>query len=579
MQEAMGSSPITSTSLCATGWFMIGFFGVTGIFYQPQGADSGDLDIEIPPLDVMPFPDGMPTMGQAPIFSDLFEDEPIGSSGVSAADLKIKTFARFDKLTEEPKPYFKDPAYYQKLLSGEGDISKRVHQILQEFLKAEDPQDKSMYKQRLVPAYWELAGNIAGKIGSKLSDPKALLLRYGVLLPTAIDADQRQFIASLIWRSNCPEPVFYVDEWLKQVAHGRVNSSAVDETKAPQRNEAAKFNAIFEKTKGRYDAQIALVNTIAAEMHNWERMVVEHAENIAQHANSVDASGVVGPYNETQRTSFSEIGELLRKLSYSNRRLQQAHTELEGVREQLGGMQAKSEDGPEDTVVDTKMAVEEMGTIRQMAKMCVGRQGNHFPMLSKQYFRASIRDVGVRENVINIMADIEYLDAGLFLRTFKQQTNRIVPNIILIPCYGDVGICWEPFERFNRATSRGRMAIPMYPKDLRVAISSACADLRWQVAKEKAQHYWMEEGLTGWYYQWFSDNKMKGDVKDQFIADYILWLTREFDGTQKLEKPVREIFWRYMPFPQEVKDKLKLRGSVYAELCKKDLNRSMSDGY
>ena len=89
----------------------------------------------------------------------------------------------------------------------------------------------------------------------------------------------------------------------------------------------------------------------------------------------------------------------------------------------------------------------------------------------------------------------------------------------------------------------------------------------------------MEEGLTGWYYQWFSEEKLKGDVKDQFIADYILWLTKEAEGTQKLEKPVREIFWRYMPFPQDVKDKLKLRGFVYADLCKKDMNRSMSDGY
>jgi len=557
---------------------MNAFFGMTGIFYQPSGAESGDLDIEIPPLDSTPFPDGAP-ISTAPIFSDLFDDEP-GPGGLSASDLKIKTFARCDKLTEEPKNWFKDPDYYKKLLGGEGEISKRVHSTLQEFLKATDPQDKSMYKQRLVPAFWELAATIAAKTGTKLADPNVLLLRYGILLPTAIDADQRQFIASLVWRNTSGEPFYYVDEWLKEVAFGRVNSSAIDETKVPQKGEAGKINAVLEKTKGKYDAQVSLVNTIAAEMHNWELMIVEHAENIANHVQAAEYGGLVGPYNETQRSSFTEIGELLRKLSYSNRRLQMAFTELEGVREQLNNLQAKSEGASDDdAAADSKLAVEEMNTVRQMAKMCIGRQGNHFPMLSKQYFRASVRDVGIRENVINIMSEIEFLDAGLFLRTFKQQTNRIVPNIILVPCYGDVGICWEPFERHNRATSRGRIAIPMYPKDLRVAISSACADLRWQVAKEKAQHYWMEEGLTGWYYQWFSDNKMKGDVKDQFIADYILWLTRESDGTQKLEKPVREIFWRYMPFPQEVKDKLKTRGFVYSDLCKKDLNRSMSDGY
>ena len=159
------------------------------------------------------------------------------------------------------------------------------------------------------------------------------------------------------------------------------------------------------------------------------------------------------------------------------------------------------------------------------------------------------------------------------------QTNRIVPNIILIPCYGDQGVCWEPFERFNRASSRGRLAIPMYPKDLRSAVVAALGDLRWQIAKEKAQHYWMEEGLTGWYFQWFSDQKMRGDVKDAFIQDYVLWITRESEGTQKLDREVRGIFWRYTPFPQDVKDRLKNRGFVYSELYKKDQNRAMSDGY
>jgi len=103
------------------------------------------------------------------------------------------------------------------------------------------------------------------------------------------------------------------------------------------------------------------------------------------------------------------------------------------------------------------------------------------------------------------MAAVEAVDPGVFERTFKRQTNRIVPHVIIIACYGESGICWEPFERYNRATSRGRIAVPLFPKDLKNAVISALGDLRWQVAKEKAQHYWMEEGLTGNYYQWFEE--------------------------------------------------------------------------
>ena len=200
-------------------------------------------------------------------------------------------------------------------------------------------------------------------------------------------------------------------------------------------------------------------------------------------------------------------------------------------------------------------------------------------MLMKQYFRSNIRDIGTRENVIIEMATIEGIDPGVFERTFKRQTNRIVPLVVIVPCYGDTGVCWEPFERYNRATSRGRIAIPMFPKDIRTAVISALADLRWQVAKEKAQHYWMEEGLTGHYYQWFESKKMRGDVREFFIQDYILWITKESEGMQKLDKEVRPIFWRHMPFAQEIKEMLRKRAFVYDDLYKKDMNRQMSDGY
>ena len=119
----------------------------------------------------------------------------------------------------------------------------------------------------------------------------------------------------------------------------------------------------------------------------------------------------------------------------------------------------------------------------------------------------------------------------------------------------------------------------MYPRNLYYAVLTAVADLRWQVAKEKASFYWMEEGLTGNYYQWFLSEKLKGDIKEYFIRDYILWMTKEAEGVQKLPKEVRNAFWRHMPFTKEVKEKLKTRSLVYQELCQKDINRTMSDGY
>ncbi|MDT8297452.1 MAG: hypothetical protein RQ801_04055, partial [Spirochaetaceae bacterium] len=277
--------------------------------------------------------------------------------------------------------------------------------------------------------------------------------------------------------------------------------------------------------------------------------------------------------------ALNRINELLRKLSKLDKDLSLNIQKYGDADKELGKIGDKIQSMGGLSKADRGAMETELDNVRQIAKMCVGRQGNHLPFLMKNFFFPNMDLIGTRENVIRAMDQVEQVDPGVFRRTFRQKTNRIVPHTIIVPCYGEKGVCWEPFERFNRSTSRGRIGIPMFPKNLKMAVIYALGDLRWNVAKERAAHYWMEEGLTGHYYQWFSSKKMRGDVRHRFLEDYILWITKEVDGVQKLEKEVRSVFWRYMPFTQPVKDSLRNRGFVYDELYKKDMNRAASDGY
>ena len=516
-----------------------------------------------------------------PDFTNLFEGhepEAPGAEDAADVDMSLTTFTRPRVVEEEAKPLFSDRAYYRTVLTGEGEASRRVHTILGQFLNAEDPQDRSMHRGRLIPAYWELYRSIAVKISGSLPEPKRMLLRFAMLLPTMVSAEQRSMLGRIILDNATGEPIYYVDEWLRDVAWGRINASATDETKPSQRREPDKINALLEKTRGRHQAQLNVIRTTCEEMTALESDLAMRVGSLGNHDLRPEFGDLPAPYNEVQRSAIGEITNIMRRLAMVNKELGRHYRELEDLSRQLRDLREK-EDEIGDVRVDSRTIAEEANTIRQMTKLCVGRQGNHFPILMKQYLRSALFDLGTRENVLNMLADAEHLDPEVFLRTFKMQTNRIVPNVVLLPCFGDQGICWEPFERYNRASSRGRLAIPMYPKDLRVAVVAALGDLRWQIAKERAQHYWMEEGLTGWYYQWFNERRMRGDVKDAFIQDYVLWITRESEGTQKLDREVRDIFWRYVPFPQEVKDRLKNRGFVYTELYKKDQNRALSDGY
>ena len=543
-----------------------------------SGIFSGDMDPEV--AELIGIGDEDTPGGDSPDFGDLFEKKQSGedTAGAGEVDMAVRSFTRPTKLEEKPKPHFSEKNYYKIALTEEGEISKRVHQLLGTFLNSTDPQDRSMHRGRLIPAYWELFRSVASRVASRLPQPKVLMVRYGMLLPTMVSAEQRQMMSKIIMENQTGEPIHYVDEWLREVARGHITASATDETKPGQRSEPGKIGALLEKQRGRYDAQLNLIRTTVQEIQTHEQSLKENIETIADHDVRPEFGNLPAPYNDTQRSAIGEITNVMRRLAMVNKELARHYRELEGLHDQVENLKEK-ENEVGAVQVDRKVIGEEANTIRQMAKLCVGRQGNHFPLLMKQYVRSALFEIGTRENVLNVLADAEDLDPQIFFRTFKMQTNRIVPNIILVPCYGDQGVCWEPFERFNRASSRGRLAIPMYPKDLRSAVVAALGDLRWQIAKEKAQHYWMEEGLTGWYFQWFSDQKMRGDVKDAFIQDYVLWITRESEGTQKLDREVRGIFWRYTPFPQDVKDRLKNRGFVYSELYKKDQNRAMSDGY
>lgn len=488
-------------------------------------------------------------------------------------------FRKVTKTSEDPKDFFKDPKFYQNVLTGEGEVAKRMHNTLALFLKAENPEDRGLYRNRLIPLYWELVKTVISNAAGTLTDPKMLLLRFGVLLPTMLDKDQREMVAVIIAENATDQPIYYMDEWLMQIAAGAIGVSTSDEA-GSRGVPKSSVTQQLEGARGREAGQKNLVREQDQQLRTLEDEVQSLVSRLIQRDTHPSIPEIKAPPAENQVNLISQINSNLKNIGTLAKEMTRSVEQLEDLRATVMRLEQQvAAAGANAEHVNPKAGAKETETIQQMAKMCVGRQGNPFPLLYSKYFRSGLHAVGTRENVNNIIAEVEAIDPGVFERTFRQQTNRIVPNIVLLPSYGDQGVCWEPFERHNRATSRGRLAVPMFGKDLRTAIISALGDLRWQTAREKASHHWMEEGLTGWYYQWFNGRRMRGDVRDRFIQDYVVWITKESEGTQKLEREVRDIFWRYVPFTQSLKDELKNRGFVYQELYKRDQNRARSDGY
>lgn len=517
------------------------------------------------------------------------EDEKVGNSrtnSISDVDLSIRAFKPITEFfSSTPHTIFDDPDYYKTALRGENESAQKLHNLLTKYLTCQDPKDRTVYRQQMVNVYWEFIRSLAPKMGN-LSLPKCkrMLMRFGVVLPSLFTDEQKQTFSSAFVENRLGEPVYYLDEWFQEIVSGHIGISATDEARPARRSgnaaeEASHLMQLKSKNSGKLQNSENLLTSKESQRAMVEAELVSRIEQICKHDVLVGLGNHKAPYSETQKRLFSEISERLRLLSKIDRELTNYLNEFKEAKSISDSLDVKLSSAPSTMEINSSDINTEVDTVRQMAKMTVGRQGNHFPIFTREYYHCTPKGTGFRENVVDTMAWIESVDPGAFCRIHKNVSNRIVPFVILIPTYGDRGFCWEPFDRYNRITSRGRIAVPMYPKDLRIALLTAVADLRWQVAKEKASYYWMEEGLTGQYYQWLVTQKLKGDVKDYFIEDYVLWMTKESEGVQRLDKEVRGIFWRHMPFSQEIKEKLKIRSLVYQELYQRDLNRAMSDGY
>lgn len=449
--------------------------------------------------------------------------------------------------------------------------------------------DLTTAKYRLVTRYWDCAALAAQqRVRGPWPDEVRRLLRFGVLDERLLEPAQLARLTELAMGEV--DGVYYMDEWLEAIVTGTVAPTAGDELAMKKLGAADKIDKAKQKLDGERDILLARV-------YDWKQCAAEVPQLMEKINKGIDTTrklidlylqekdhlkspdGVLLKWEENDEVagaSLQRLRERSGKMRINEGRIVEAIRGYGKGLEELNAARALARG--EDRESPEKVIAGEVTTIlRQMAKMSVGPRGNHLSVLTKDSVLADGSDLTSRQTVLEIITRAAEFDPGLFQRTFKGIDRVIVPYILVLPCMGENGICWEPFERKNRATGRGRLVVPLFPrKPLPDLVLQALADFRWQMAREVAAHYWMEEGLTGRYYQYFTEAKLKGDLREHFVRNYILWQTYEAQGIQKLDRLVRQLFWIHLPFPAKVKEQLKNRGAIYALLYQQDKNREKS---
>jgi hypothetical protein len=283
-------------------------------------------------------------------------------------------------------------------------------------------------------------------------------------------------------------------------------------------------------------------------------------------------------YNEDEPPGLSATGEEFSKL----------------VRKKTGNEEL--EDTPEGRI---KFELNNM--IKEGMRITSDNPRAYIPYLNEESFKGTLNNILTTQKKLEaFIKRITTVDYSIFFRETSWKIpgkselikKEIKPYFILTPHSGTRVQLWQELVNNIRST-RGRFLVPIFFNgDLNRALVLALAYFRWELNKIIAGASWMdpvEGGLIGAYYdysQYYNKmselsietkeeirilfNKIRID-RDRFAHDYNLWVSYEKDGLPKLNKVVRATFFRHVPFPKELRDKL-AELPLYEELNQKFKN-------
>lgn len=232
-------------------------------------------------------------------------------------------------------------------------------------------------------------------------------------------------------------------------------------------------------------------------------------------------------------------------------------------------------------------------------KMTFGRPASFCPLFVKENALKGLEAAYV--NVTKMMKAIEQVrrvDFSAFYRTGLDMDHidvmgktdihtEYLPDVILLPNMGIRSVMWQEIEGKKRNT-HGRMCFSIFHmEDLTTSFLRLTGEFRWELCKRIQGGRWndiSERSLTSEYFdyiQFYRKNhdlsteakervrsgllQAKNSFKEMFVRDYMQWVMFEGNGSPRLNKVARKIFFTYCPFTSAICAQLD-SNPLYAEL-------------
>ena len=311
-----------------------------------------------------------------PDFNDIFglssDDAGSSSEGSSSSDTEgTLGSAGFPQITnrfeEKGHEFFNDPNYYKNVLSNEGEIAQRVHGLLQKYLTTKDPKDRSVFRQQLMSPYWEFLFSVARKAAGKLPPNKKFLLRFGILHPTFINSQTREYFSKVVTENTLEQPIYYMDEWLSNIGTGKMRPSTTDEVRISRQNPQSKLMALLEKATGKLDGARSIVKQLDRSRNEIENILRDRVNILYERNPLRELSDVNDVLTERQKLAISEIQNLLKDMLKNDHNLDLGIRDFISAEADVQTLTDKLEAEGGSVTVDLGALDTELDTIRQMA--------------------------------------------------------------------------------------------------------------------------------------------------------------------------------------------------------------------
>ncbi|XDD49193.1 Crp/Fnr family transcriptional regulator [Leptospira sp. WS92.C1] len=299
-------------------------------------------------------------------------------------------------------------------------------------------------------------------------------------------------------------------------------------------------------------------------------------------------------YKREIPTSLDEMGQnFFEKVKMDNRAI---------------NIKKESDIPPELDTPETRLKFEFASLYEANVRLTSGSPATHFPILTRFHSQMAIDKSYVSKKALtDIIHDLMGIDYSVFHREVIYNNNElgitkefiqkcVIPDFILVPSIGTKVMMWQDLSVHRGAGSKespGRIIIPIFSQgDLKTMIADALAAFRWELTKSILGAEWNNVGNPSItadytdYIQFFKKNKdlsieikekLAGDFKrfrndrDIFANDYQLWIKYESDGVQRLNKVVRGIFYRHIPFSRQVREKV-AKTPAFSEIHNRFIN-------